>query len=432
MSDQHSQRAASLEARLTDVKMEIDDDDEDVILVMVNLTNEAAIPMGGLNINITTSDGQKVSPKEGITSLGPGVSRSFTFEFPLDNGQWTFTTSGNGKKISLGPYEADFTYLEQAGRKLSNAIGSNLFTGAFTEHLGDFGNTEEKEIIDSSSIVLTTYHGENAEGGATKINVGAVAEIESEPEDTPRTPPWQTPDTVEPVSDPLSTALKQPANEVRTPAWENNETSTTVVASAPVDLLSVAAATIVAAEPEVVPSLVSSAPTGPPAVPSTPAPTGPPAIPSKPAPTHSSAPAPPSGPPSDSPTGPPAGPPSAAPSGPSSDSPTGPPSGPPSAAPSGPSSDSPTGPPSGPPSAAPSGPSSDSPTGPPSGPPSAAPSGPPSTPPSGPPSGPPATGPSSGPPSTPPSGPPAGPPSGPPAGPPSTPPSGPPARPSDL
>ena len=33
MSDQHSQRAASLEARLTDVKMEIDDDDEDVILV---------------------------------------------------------------------------------------------------------------------------------------------------------------------------------------------------------------------------------------------------------------------------------------------------------------------------------------------------------------------------------------------------------------
>jgi hypothetical protein len=382
MSDQHSQRAASLEARLTDVKMEIDDDDEDVLLVIVNLTNEAAIPMGGLNINITTSDGQKVSPKEGITSLGPGVSRSFTFEFPLDNGQWTFTTSGNGKKISLGPYEADFTYLEQAGRKLGNAIGSNLFTGAFTEHLGDFGNTEEKEIIDSSSIVLTTYHGENAEGGATKINVGAAAEIESEPEDSPRTPPWQTSDTVEPVSDPLSIALKQPANEVRTPSWESNEATATVVASAPVDLLSVAATTIAAAEPEVAPSLVPSAPAGPPAVPSTPAPAGPPAVPSTPAPagppavpstpalTHTSAPAPPSGPPS--------GPPSAAPSGP----PSAPPSGPPSAAPSGP----PSAPPSGPPSKAPSGP----PSGPPAGPPSSAPSGPPSGPPSTPPSAPPA------------------------------------------
>ena len=387
MSDQHSQRAASLEARLTDVKMEIDDDDEDVLLVIVNLTNEAAIPMGGLNINITTSDGQKVSPKEGITSLGPGVSRSFTFEFPLDNGQWTFTTSGNGKKISLGPYEADFTYLEQAGRKLGNAIGSNLFTGAFTEHLGDFGNTEEKEIIDSSSIVLTTYHGENAEGGATKINVGAAAEIESEPEDSPRTPPWQTSDTVEPVSDPLSIALKQPANEVRTPSWESNEATATVVASAPVDLLSVAATTIAAAEPEVAPSLVPSAPAGPPAVPSTPAPAGPPAVPSTPAPAHTSAPAPPSGPPS--------GPPSAAPSGPQSS--------PPSAAPSGP--------PSSPPSKAPSGP----PSGPPAGPPSNAPSAPPSGPPSGPPAGPPSSAPS-----------------GPPSGPPSTPPSAPPARPSDL
>ena len=352
MSDQHSQRAASLEARLTDVKMEIDDDDEDVLLVIVNLTNEAAIPMGGLNINITTSDGQKVSPKEGITSLGPGVSRSFTFEFPLDNGQWTFTTSGNGKKISLGPYEADFTYLEQAGRKLGNAIGSNLFTGAFTEHLGDFGNTEEKEIIDSSSIVLTTYHGENAEGGATKINVGAAAEIESEPEDSPRTPPWQTSDTVEPVSDPLSIALKQPANEVRTPSWESNEATATVVASAPVDLLSVAATTIAAAEPEVAPSLVPSAPAGPPAVPSTPAPAGPPAVPSTPALTHTSAPAPPSGPPSGPPIAAPSGPPSAPPSGPPSKAPSGPPSGPPA----GPPSSAPSGPPSGPPSTPPSGP----------------------------------------------------------------------------
>ena len=57
MSDQHSQRAASLEARLTDVKMEINDDDEDVVLAIVTLTNEAAIPMGGLEIKITTSDG---------------------------------------------------------------------------------------------------------------------------------------------------------------------------------------------------------------------------------------------------------------------------------------------------------------------------------------------------------------------------------------
>ena len=370
MSDQHSQRNASLEARLTDVKMEIDDDDEDVVLAVVTLTNEAAIPMGGLNISITTSDGQEISSKEGITSLGPGVTRTFTFEFPLENGQWTFSTTGNGKNLTLGPYEADFTYQEEKGRKLNNAIGSNLFTGAFTEHLSDFGNTEEKEIIDSSTVVLTTYHGENAEGGATKINVGAAAEIEDE-EDAPRTPPWEKSSPGTALTDPLSAPLAQSTNEVRTPPWEKEEVVAEPTTSAPVDLLSLAASTEVAAETEIVPALDSKAPSGPPSVPSSPAPTGPPAVPSSPAPTG-----PPSVPSSPAPSGPPAAPPSDSPSPPPSGPPAGPPSGPPAGPPSGPPSGPPAGPPSGPPAGPPSGP----PAGPPSGPPSGPPAGPPSRP----------------------------------------------------
>jgi hypothetical protein len=384
MSDQHSQRAASLEARLTDVKMEIDDDDEDVVLATFNLTNEAAIPMGGLEINITTSDGQEVSAKEGITSLGPGVTRTFTFEFPLDNGQWTFSTTSSGKKITLGPYDADFTYQEDEGRKLNNAIGSNLFTGAFTEHLSDFGNTEEKEIIDSSTIVLTTYHGENAEGGATKINVGiAEEEEEEEEEESPRTPPWEKLSAEETVPDPLSAPLNQPANEVRNPPWENNGLVAQEAPSAPVDLLSLAATTTVATETEIAPVQDSPAPTGPPAVPSAPA-SKPPAVPSKPAPTG-----PPAIPSTPAPTGPPAvpsAPASKPPAVPSSPAPAGPPSGPPSNPPAGP----PSGPPSNPPAGPPSGPPSSPPGGPPSGPPSSSPAGPPSASPSGPPSGPPA------------------------------------------
>ena len=382
MSDQHIQRAASLEARLTEVKMEIDDDDEDVVLAIVNLTNEAAIPMGGLEINITTSDGQEVSAKEGITSLGPGVTRTFTFEFPLDNGQWTFSTTNGGKKITLGPYNADFTYQEDEGRKLNNAIGSNLFHGAFTEHLSDFGNTEEKEIIDSSTVVLTTYHGENAQGGATKINVGIAEEDEEEEEegDSPRRPPWENSSTEETAPEPLSTPLNQSANELRTPPWENSEVVAEETTSAPVDLLSIAATTTVATETEIAPVQDSPAPTGPPAVPSSPAPTGPPAVPSTPAPEPPSSPpsSPPSDPPSESPAGPPSGPPS--------NSPAGPPSGPPSSPPAGP----PSGPPSSPPAGPPSGPPSSPPAGPPSGPPSSPPAGPPSSPPAGPPSSPPA------------------------------------------
>jgi hypothetical protein len=386
MSDQHSQRAASLEARLTDVKMEIDDDDEDVVLATFNLTNEAAIPMGGLEINITTSDGQEVSAKEGITSLGPGVTRTFTFEFPLDNGQWTFSTTSSGKKITLGPYDADFTYQEDEGRKLNNAIGSNLFTGAFTEHLSDFGNTEEKEIIDSSTIVLTTYHGENAEGGATKINVGIAEEEEEEEgeeeEESPRTPPWEKLSAEETVPDPLSAPLNQPANEVRNPPWENNGLVAQEAPSAPVDLLSLAATTTVATETEIAPVQDSPAPTGPPAVPSAPA-SKPPAVPSAPA---SKPPAVPSKP---APTGPPAIPSAPAPTGPPAV-----PSAPASKPPAVPSSPAPAGPPSGPPSnppaGPPSGPPSNPPAGPPSGPPSSSPAGPPSASPSGPPSGPPA------------------------------------------
>ena len=85
MSDDHSVRTASLEARLSLVQMDIDDDDEDVVLVSVDMTNEAAIPLGGLDIHIITSNGQKVESQSGISSLGPGRTRNFTCEVPLEN-----------------------------------------------------------------------------------------------------------------------------------------------------------------------------------------------------------------------------------------------------------------------------------------------------------------------------------------------------------
>ena len=128
MSDDHSVRAASLEARLSTVQMEIDDDDEDVLLVSIDMTNEAAIPLGGLEVHVLTSDGKKVESDSGITSLGPGLTRNFSFEFPLETGTWTFSVSGAGQSLSLGPYEADFTYEAEQGRAFGNAIGSTLFS----------------------------------------------------------------------------------------------------------------------------------------------------------------------------------------------------------------------------------------------------------------------------------------------------------------
>ena len=208
MSDEHNARTSSLEARLTSVKMEIDDDDEDVMFVTIDMTNESAMPVGGLSAYITTDKGTKVQPLTSITSLGPGLTRTFSFEFPLETGTWTYSVSGSGQNLTLGPYEADFTFETEEGRTFGNAIGSSLFSGAFDANLDSFGKVQEKELIDPSSVVMTSYHGENAAGGATKVKLGEAKAAKSE-EEGPRTPPWATASPAE-SSDSLSAPLGQP------------------------------------------------------------------------------------------------------------------------------------------------------------------------------------------------------------------------------
>ena len=79
MSDDHSARAGSLNAHLTSVVMEIDDDDEDIIQVVVDVVNESSIPIGGLQAVVVDSNGQRHEAAEGISSIGPGLTRQFKF-----------------------------------------------------------------------------------------------------------------------------------------------------------------------------------------------------------------------------------------------------------------------------------------------------------------------------------------------------------------
>ena len=72
MSDEHSARAGSLNAHLTSVKMEIDDDDEDIIMVVVDVVNESSIPIGGLEAALVDAKAARYEPIEGISSIGPG------------------------------------------------------------------------------------------------------------------------------------------------------------------------------------------------------------------------------------------------------------------------------------------------------------------------------------------------------------------------
>ena len=209
MNQEHTATAGSLSVILQSVRMEIDDDDEDVVEVTLNLTNESSIPLGGIAATIATSLGAKVEPIEGVSSIGPGLTRSFSFAFKLSDGEWTFSLEGQGQSLTLGPYDAEFEFQQTKGRKLGNAVGSSLFSGAFDENLGDFGNVQERELIDSNQVQMSTFFGENAEGGTTKISAGTFDNVE---EDGPRTPPWEQNEPESPSSS-ADVLLKTPTSD---------------------------------------------------------------------------------------------------------------------------------------------------------------------------------------------------------------------------
>ena len=272
--------SGSLQAEVINIKMDINDDDEDVIIASVAITNEAPGPMGGLDVAVITNTGAKHLSQEGVTSLGPGIQREWTFEFPLDSGEWTFVLKGSSDEIKMGPYAYDFEYSVTQGRKLSSNIGSSLFSGAFDQNLADFGNVKEREMIDPTKVVLTSYSAENSEGGETLIK----SDI----------------DTLSTGLTSSNDARDAPilnANPVReAPLSQPSRTEDPLLAHAP------SSASVREAP------LSPRTPPAPPADPPTP-PAGPPTPPPGP-------PSPPAGPPAGPPSGPPTGPPSGPPAGP--------------------------------------------------------------------------------------------------------------------
>lgn len=356
MSVPTSGNSGSLQAEVLTIKMDINDDDEDVIIANVSITNEAPVPMGGLDASVITNTGQKFPSLEGVTSLGPGVQRDWTFEFPLDSGEWTFVLKGSSDEIKMGPYAFDFEYSVTQGRKLASNIGSSLFSGAFDNHLGDFGNIKEREMIDPTKVQMTSYAAENSLGGETlikadldKLSTGLTATSSEGALDAPIL-----------NSNPVREApLPQPSRS-EDPLLAHVRTSPSVRDYAAPDPASENVA-LPSVSPTETPSTPPSGPPTPPASPPTP-PSGPTTPPPRPPKPPSGPTTPPLTPPTNPPTGPPAGPPAGPPS-----PPTGPPTGPPAGPPSPPKG--PPGPPPGPPSP-PSGPPAGPPAGPPSGPPS--------------------------------------------------------------
>ena len=321
-----SGKNGSLSAEILEIKMEIDDDDEDVIQTTISISNEAPVPMGGLDVSVITNDGRKYNSIEGVTSLGPGVERNWNFEFPLDSGEWTFALSGSDSDIKMGPFAHDFEYSATQGRKLSNTMGSSLFAGAFGDDLEEFGNVREREVIDPSKVVMTSYSAENSRGGDTlikadldKLSTGMTSTSGLDARSAPIL-----------NSNPVREAPMSQSSRTNDPLLAHNSSSSSMrespmlpsqrdepAAQSPDPLL----APITPKPKPQPPADPPASSKGPPLPPATPPPSSPPA-------------GPPSGPPSGPPT-PPASPPNP-PTGPTSGPPTGPPSGPPSSPPKGP------------------------------------------------------------------------------------------------
>jgi hypothetical protein len=319
MSVSTSGSSGSLQAEVINVKMDINDDDEDVVIATITISNDAPVPMGGLDVSVITNSGVKHESVEGVTSLGPGIEREWNFEFPLDSGEWTFALKGDSDEIKMGPYAYDFEYSATQGRKLASTIGSSLFSGAFGDDLSDFGNTKEREMIDPTKVVMTTYAAENAVGGDTLIKTD-LGKLSTGLTSTSDEGAYEAPVL---NSNPIREAPLPQPSRTEDPLLAHFPSSPSVrEAPPPSEPVTVP---LPPPGPPTPPTTARAGPPTPPAgppVPPTTAPVSPPAGP--PVPPTTAPVSPPAGPPAGPPTGPPTGPPSP---------PTGPPAGPPAGPP---------------------------------------------------------------------------------------------------
>ena len=72
----------SLQAEVVNIKMDINDDDEDVIIATVSITNEAPFPMGGLDVSVITNLGAKHYSKKELQVLDLEFKETGHLNFP--------------------------------------------------------------------------------------------------------------------------------------------------------------------------------------------------------------------------------------------------------------------------------------------------------------------------------------------------------------
>ena len=94
---------------------------------------------------------------------------------------------GQGQSLNLGPYDAEFEFQQAKGRNLGNAV-DQVCSLVRLMPISEILATSKSENSSMSEVQMSSFFGENAEGGTTRISAGTFNTIE---EDGPKTPPWE-------------------------------------------------------------------------------------------------------------------------------------------------------------------------------------------------------------------------------------------------
>ena len=153
-------------ATLWSIIDEIDDDDEDIIEVSIDVSNESGQDLWDIRGDVRAMDGTHGIQMSGPERIGTNDGDELTFWVPVDTGAWLFkldynTDSGQGA-IELGPFTNDLRIeaRERPTRVVTQSSGSeqmkvaagldNPLAAAFGSAMDGFG-----EVVDMADPMLS-------------------------------------------------------------------------------------------------------------------------------------------------------------------------------------------------------------------------------------------------------------------------------------
>ena len=153
-----AQRSASsngVTATLWAVVEEIDDDDEDILEVTIDVTNDSNRDLWDISGDIRAMDGTHAHPRGAPSRIESGEGDELTFWVPSDTGAWLFkidfnTDSGPGT-VELGPFTNELRIVaasrpERIPKNPVKKVASgslDAIADAFGTALEGFGDEEE-------------------------------------------------------------------------------------------------------------------------------------------------------------------------------------------------------------------------------------------------------------------------------------------------